>query len=116
MFYTNYIKGADIMKRTRHSKEFKIQVAIESIETGNAALVARRYDLVSNMVNRWVKEYKEGKYDDQGQTVVHAPLETKKLSQENDQLKRLLGEKDLEIAILRDLIKKKNPHLLKNLK
>ncbi|SDK03390.1 hypothetical protein SAMN04487909_13638 [Aneurinibacillus migulanus] len=38
------------------------------------------------------------------------------LLQENDQLKRLLGEQALEIAILRDLIKKKNPHLLKNLK
>lgn len=45
-----------------------------------------------------------------------SPLETKKLSQENDHLKRLLGEKDLEIAILRDLVKKKNPHLLTKLK
>ena len=26
-----------------------------------------------------------------------------------DQLKKLLGEKDLEIAILRDLVKKMNP-------
>lgn len=41
---------------------------------------------------------------------------SKALVKENDQLKRLLGEKDLEIAILRDLIKKKNPHLLKSLK
>ena len=29
---------------------------------------------------------------------------------------KLLGEKDLEIAILRDLLKKANPHLLKKLK
>lgn len=28
------------------------------------------------------------------------------LSRENEQLKKLLGEKDLEIAILRDLLKK----------
>jgi transposase len=104
------------MKRTRHPKEFKIQVANESIETGNSALVARRYELSPNMVNRWVKEYKEGKFDQGGVEVVSTPLETKKLSQENDHLKKLLGEKDLEIAILRDLIKKKNPHLLKNLK
>jgi transposase len=68
------------------------------------------------MVNRWVKEYKEGKYDNVSLGVDSTPLETKKLSQENDQLKKLLGEKDLEIAILRDLIKKKTPHLLKNLK
>jgi len=31
------------------------------------------------------------------------------LEKENNQLKKILGEKDLEIAILRDLIKKKNP-------
>ncbi len=104
------------MKRTKHPQEFKVQVCKEAIETGNAALVARRYELSSNMVNRWVKEYKEGKYADIISTVGTSPIETKKLSQENDQLKKLLGEKDLEIAILRDLIKKKNPHLLKNLK
>ena len=104
------------MKRTHHPKEFKIQVCKEAIDTGNAAVVARRFDLSSNMVNRWVKEYKEGKYDDMGLGVDTTPLESKKLSQENDQLKKLLGEKDLEIAILRDLIKKKSPHLLKNLK
>ncbi|OIJ17974.1 transposase [Anaerobacillus alkalidiazotrophicus] len=104
------------MKRTRHPKEFKIQVAKELIKTGNAALVARRYELSPNMVNRWVKEYKNGKFDDHSSTGDTVALETKELSQENDQLKKLLGEKDLEIAILRDLIKKKNPHLLKNLK
>ena len=40
----------------------------------------------------------------------------KQLEEENDQLKKLLGEKDLEISILRDVLKKKNPHLLKRLK
>src|SRR5690554_5856275 len=104
------------MKRTKHSNEFKIQVANESIETGNAALVARRYELSPNMVYCWVREYNEGKFGDHISTDSVTPLETKQLSQENDQLKKLLGEKDLEIAILRDLIKKKNPHLLKKLK
>src|SRR5690625_3560560 len=97
------------MKRNTYSKEFKIQVLHEAIYTENVALVARRYELSPNMVNRWVKEYKDGKYDYPSQSTQEpAPIETKKLSQENDQLKRLLGEKDLEIAILRDLIKKKN--------
>lgn len=103
------------MKRTRHSNEFKVQVVKEALETGNKAAVARRYELASNMLHRWVKDYELGKF---GEISVEgiSSLETKKLSQENDQLKRLLGEKDLEIAILRDLIKKKNPHLLTKLK
>ncbi|MBG9564392.1 transposase, partial [Brevibacillus agri] len=33
----------------------------------------------------------------------------RELETENDKLKKLLGEKDLEIAILRDLVKKVNP-------
>ena len=67
------------------------------------------------MLQRWVKEMESGKFGDVDLTTV-SPAESKALAQENDQLKRLLGEKDLEIAILRDLIKKKNPHLLKGLK
>ncbi|MED3648672.1 transposase [Halalkalibacterium halodurans] len=103
------------MKRTKHSQEFKLQVIKEVLETGKQSIVARRYELNPNMVSRWVREYKDGKYGETKTEDVD-PLEAKQLSQENDQLKKLLGEKDLEIAILRDLIKKKNPHLLKNLK
>lgn len=103
------------MKRTKHSKDFKLQVVKEVTETGNQTLVARRYELNPNMVSRWIREYKDGKFGDVDVTVL-PDLDSKELSKENDQLKKLLGEKDLEIAILRDLIKKKNPHLLKNLK
>jgi transposase-like protein len=103
------------MKRTNHSKDFKLQVVKEATETGNNSLVARRYQLNPNMVSRWIREYKEGKYGEVD--VVDLPdLDSKELSKENEKLKIILGEKDLEIAILRDLIKKKNPHLLKNLK
>lgn len=103
------------MRRTRYSEEFKIQVVKEATETGKPSVVARRYDLNANMVGRWVREYKNGKF---GNTdVASAPdIDTKELSSENDHLKQLLGEKDLEIAVLRDLVKKQNPHLLKNLK
>ncbi|WP_231493541.1 hypothetical protein [Alicyclobacillus macrosporangiidus] len=43
----------------------------------------------------------------------HAQLvaENRELDKQNAHLKQLLGEKDLEIAILRDLLKKANPHL-----
>lgn len=67
------------------------------------------------MVSRWCTEYKNGHYGDVDVAVL-PDLDAKELSKENEKLKTLLGEKDLEIAILRDLIKKKNPHLLKNLK
>jgi transposase-like protein len=103
------------MKRIKHSKEFKLQVIKEAQETGKISLVARRYELNPNMVSRWIREYKDGKFGDVDVAVL-PDLDSQELSKENEKLKVLLGEKDLEIAILRDLIKKKNPHLLKNLK
>ncbi|MGV3467371.1 MAG: IS3 family transposase [Heyndrickxia sp.] len=98
------------MKRQKYSLEFKAQVCKEAIETGNTSLVARRYDLSTNMTHRWVKEYKDGKYGNIT-TAESIPFDSKEMAKENDHLKRLLGEKDLEIAILRDLIKKQNPPL-----
>lgn len=66
-----------------------------------------------NIVSRWVREHKKNKYTKISENdLVHY----NQISKENEQLKKLLGEKDLEIAILRDLIKKKNPHLLIKLK
>lgn len=37
--------------------------------------------------------------------------EITEITQENDTLKKILGEKDLEIVILKDLIKKASPQL-----
>jgi transposase len=48
------------MKRRKHSKEIKLQVVKEALEVGNKALVARRYELSPNLVQRWVKAYEEG--------------------------------------------------------
>jgi transposase-like protein len=103
------------MKRQRYSNEFKVQVVKEALEVGNQSAVARRYEIANNVLYRWIREYQQGQFDDVDQTVpIHRNIA--EVTKENDQLKQLLGEKDLEIAILRDLIKKKNPHLLKRLK
>jgi transposase len=107
------------MKRKRYSQDFRMQVVKEALETGNASLVARRYEIHNGVVNRWVREYQ----DQSGSSTTNnlsEPLQTKaelkKITQENDQLKKLLGEKELEIQILRDLLKKTNPHSLTKLK
>lgn len=103
------------MKRNRYSQEFKLQVIKESLETGNKSAVARRYEIAANMLHRWIREYEQGQPGEMSLDTVDL-LEAKTLAQENEQLKKLLGEQALELAILRDLVKKKNPHLLKKLK
>jgi transposase len=100
------------MKRQGYSNEFKVQVVKEALEVGNKSAVARRYEISKNVLYRWIRQYQQGQFSDVDQTV---PIgrDVVELTKENNQLKQLLGEKDLEIAILRDLIKKKNPHLIK---
>jgi transposase len=76
--------------------------------------VARKNDLSANMVSRWVREHKN--QNNIGIGAVPARIgsyhqSAKALECENEKLKKLLGEKDLEIAILKDLVKKTNPQL-----
>ena len=102
------------MQRKKYTPEFKAQAVKEAMETGNTSIVARRYELNSNMVCRWVREMKK-----QGRAQIPASTnaaEVKQIKSENEQLKKLVGEKELENQILRDLLKKTNPHSLTKLK
>lgn len=105
--------------RRRHSPETKLRVVKEALETGNVSVVARRYDLSSSMASKWVRQYKQhgeaaftagsnGRTG--GQQFSLSEKEYRQLEAENERLKKILGEKDLEVAILRDLAKKQNPH------
>ncbi len=59
---TNKI-GGECVKRTRYSKDFKIKVVKEAIESGNKSQIARRYVLSVGLVHRWVVEYQTGKLE-----------------------------------------------------
>ncbi|MDT2264864.1 transposase [Paenibacillus larvae] len=74
------------MRRTKYSNEFKVQVVKEALKPETKQAVARRYELLLSNIE-------SGKWG----VILQRdfPLETKKLSQENDHLKRLLGEKIL---------------------
>lgn len=95
-------------KGKRYPDEFKRQIVKEAEETGNATLVARRHDLVPGTVTRWVRESKKEKGLIASYNYSNN-INAQSLEEENEQLKKLLGEKDLEIAILKDLLKKTNP-------
>jgi transposase len=100
------------MKGKGYSDEFKEQVLKETDETGSITVVARNHNIPSTTVYTWIKKRKN-----LGRSSSTRGPETgnfnsnnygKEIEKENDHLKKLLGEKDLEIAILKDLIKKKN--------
>ena len=84
-------------------------------EANDVAQVARRHDLSPKTIYRWKADMKHKAWEltapNAKKTVAYTPTsqEFKQLENENGQLKKLLGEKDLEIAILRDLLKKSQP-------
>ena len=106
------------MRGRTYTKELKEEILREVKEVGNVSLVARRHGIAKSTIFTWIKESEnrdEIKVKPGRKTLIEGEKELKneltEVTKENDQLKRLLGEKDLEIAILKDLIKKANPQL-----
>lgn len=102
------------MKNKQYSDEFKEMIIKECQETGNAALVARRHEISVNTVHTWVKKKRKNgsvksmpKGNDHHNRAMEKQL--KEVGTENDQLKRLLAEKELELHILRELRDTQNP-------
>ena len=74
----------------------------EAIAEGSVALVARRYGVTRQTVAGWLKARGEGKVT--GSTI--SPAAVDQVLIENRELKRLLGEKQLQIEIMEALLKK----------
>lgn len=47
------------MQRRKFSQEFKEKLIKEALETGNASVVARKYDIKPTVVNRWIRDSKK---------------------------------------------------------
>ncbi len=102
------------MGKKQYSDEFKELIIKECQETGNVALVARRHEMSANTIHTWLSKYRKNgsvktlpKAKDVRQKVLEKQL--KEVSTENDRLKRLLADKELELAILRELRDIQNP-------
>ncbi|TCP59985.1 transposase, partial [Baia soyae] len=94
---------------------FKSKVVQEAQEMGSAVQVAKRYEITANLIYRWKKEFqlstwKHAESDSKrAESYIPSSKEFLDLEKENVKLKEILGDKDLEIAVLRDLVKKGSP-------
>lgn len=98
----------------QYSDDFKEQVLAEVDQVGNAALVARRYQISENTIYAWMaKRRKNGSVTSlpksRAKRLEELEKRLKQVSTENERLKRLLAEKELELAILRELKERVNP-------
>ncbi|WP_162007915.1 transposase [Heliorestis convoluta] len=77
--------------------------------------VARRHGINKSTLNNWMRNSQHKAWKETSpaskkmSTYVPSPQEFKELENENSQLNKLLDEKDLEVAILKDLLKKRGP-------
>jgi transposase len=106
------------MRGKTYTKELKEEILREVQEVGNVSLVSRRHGISKSTIFTWIRESEkrnEIKVKPGRKALVEGEKELEheltEVTKQNDQLKKLLGEKDLEIAILKDLIKKSNPQL-----
>lgn len=80
----------------KYSKEQRLLIMKEVKETGNRSLVARKYEISEATIRGW--ETRMNNTDSKA---------SKDLEKENKLLKQIIADKELELAILRDVVKKK---------
>lgn len=102
------------MQSRKHTDEFKEKILQACQEVGSVALVARQHEISPNTIHTWPRKQRQvGTVRNlrRGELANVKALSARlnKVSTENDRLKRLVAETELEIAILRDLCNKIDP-------
>jgi transposase len=93
-------------------EDVKKQYVRMALESANMAFIARKTGVNKSTLANWVKQYRDEIEEDMRREGV---LPLSKTSSENDIQKKydhamkLLGEKELEVTMLREMLKKKFP-------
>ena len=98
----------------QYDDKFEEQVIKECQEIDNISLVARRHDISKTTVYGWIKaNRKRGSVTplpkDKDNRVKELEHRLNTVSTENDRLKKIVAEKELELLILRELRDRVNP-------
>jgi len=103
----------------RRKEEVKIQIVKEALSGIKVGVLARMYDLHPETIRLWVKEYRDSIPTEEIPATDEHLQELRRLQnveQRYEKAVKVLGEKELEIEILRELLKKQNPAYPKNSK
>lgn len=94
--------------------ELKKRIVHEASADGNLTAVARRYGVSRAALYRWIAEDQQGVLGHEGLPLSVSEID--RMAKELAKAKQLLGEKELEIQILKDLVKKTNQRSATKLK
>jgi transposase-like protein len=90
-------------------EDVKKQYVRMVLETGNLSSVARKAGITRDTLRKWLKTYEDEVRDamyKEGQTVLSDNPTKAELQDKYEQAMKLLGEKELEVAMLKNLLKK----------
>ena len=80
--------------KTKYTKQEKQQILEEVKNTKNIVLVAKKHNIPATTIHTWLHKIR------------HSSTINNDFSIENKQLKKTLADKDLEISVLKELLKK----------
>jgi len=108
------------MKRKNKAyEEVRLQVVREALAGIKVAVLSRKYGVHPETIRSWIRENRDQIEDHEIPPADEQLQELKRLQEVEEKYQtavKILGEKELEIEILRELLKKKNPAYLKDLK
>ncbi|MGG1639638.1 transposase [Paenibacillus sp. NRS-1760] len=102
-------------RRFRCPVEAKKELVVEVLAGYRTEVVARKHGMSPKTLSCWVRQYQDEvgelmakRHDDEDKLKKDA-AKLEALQLKYDQAIKQLGEKELELSILRDLVKKKHP-------
>ena len=87
-------------KRKRYSPEFKFKVVMEVLRSDRSqSEIARAYDVHPVTASQWKKHFEE-----HGAEVFGGKEEVKQYEKQVSELERMVGKKEVEIALLKNFL------------
>lgn len=96
-------------KRNGPMEEVKKQYVRMALESGNMAFIARKTGVNQSTLSNWVKQYRdeiEAEMEKEGVTPLSKSSSESDIQKKYDHAMKLLGEKELEVTMLREMLKK----------
>ncbi|KIL34475.1 hypothetical protein SD70_32510 [Gordoniibacillus kamchatkensis] len=107
------------MRSKKVFEEARLKIVREALSGIKIAVLARKYEIHPETIRNWLREYRDQVGTDEIPSTDEQIQELKRLQEVEEKYEKavkILGEKELEIEILRELLKKKNPAYPKNTK
>ena len=96
-------------KKITVMEDLKKKYVRMALETGNQTSIARKAGIDRNTLKKWINEYQDDvseQMEKEDITILSDDPTQAELQKKYDQALKLLGEKELEVALLREIVKK----------